>query len=85
MLLTAEGDEVTEFLAPMIKGFFSWASRTRDVQWVYALDDLTRGVSWVRGDQDSQSLGLDIFLFDVRRKKVQNVRKLQSRCHLSVK
>jgi len=63
MLFTAEGDEVAKFLAPMIRGPFNWVSQTSDAQQLHALDDLTGGVSRVRSDQNSQSLGLDIFLF----------------------
>ena len=39
---------------------------------VNGLDDLTGGVSRVRSDQDGQSLGLNIFLFDGRQGKKRN-------------
>jgi hypothetical protein len=63
--IAAESDKVLEVFTPIAKSTSSNAERMV----MYELDDLTGGVSRVGSDQNSQSLGLNIFLSSERGSK----------------
>ena len=72
VLFATEGDEILKLLAPIVK---LDVSKTGNGWRVHGLDDLAGGVSWVRSYQNSQPLGLNIFLFS----KSENSREIREK------